>query len=251
MNIVLIGSGNVATVLGRLIKAKGHKILQVISRNIDHAKILADELECDFSNYEGVTNPAADMYIVSINDSTLYDLSKTFSLENKLIVHTAGSVPIDVLQNISTNYGVMYPLQTLRKEIECINPIPFLVNANNPSSKKIIIDFVATFSSHVKMVEDDEKLKLHLAAVLVNNFTNHLYAMAADFCEKEKVDFDLLKPLIKETTERMLTHSPKEMQTGPALRNDVYTLDKHLKLLATHPKLKYVYLKMSEAIMNP
>jgi predicted short-subunit dehydrogenase-like oxidoreductase (DUF2520 family) len=251
MNIVLIGSGNVATVLGRLIKAKGHKILQVISRNIDHAKILADELECDFSNYEGVTNPAADIYIVSINDSTLYDLSKTFSLENKLVVHTAGSVPIDVLQNISTNYGVMYPLQTLRKEIDCINPIPFLVNANNPSSKKIIVDFVATFSNQVKMVEDDVKLKLHLAAVLVNNFTNHLYAMAADFCEKEKVDFDLLKPLIKETTERMLTHSPKEMQTGPALRNDVYTLDKHLKLLATHPKLKYVYLKMSEAIMNP
>jgi predicted short-subunit dehydrogenase-like oxidoreductase (DUF2520 family) len=251
MNIVLIGSGNVATVLGRMIKANGHQVLQVISRNIDHAKILADELECPFTNYEGVTNQTADLYIVAINDSTLYDLSKTFSLQNKLIVHTAGSVPIDVLQGISTNFGVMYPLQTLRKEIECINPIPFLVNANNTSSKKMIVDFVNTISNSVKTVDDEEKLKLHLAAVLVNNFTNHLYAMAEEFCEKEKVDFDLLKPLIQETTQRLLTHSAKDMQTGPALRNDVYTLDKHLKLLATHPKLKYVYLKMSEAIMNP
>jgi len=118
MRVVIIGSGNVATVLGRLLKRKGHQIVQVISRNGDHAKILADELQCPFSDNNNAVDMDAGVYLVAVNDGALYELNNSFHLGRKLIVHTAGSVPMDILQNISVNYGVLYPLLIIRKEID-------------------------------------------------------------------------------------------------------------------------------------
>ena len=229
MRIVIIGSGNVASVLGRLFKKNDHEIVQVISRNAAHAEVLANELNYSFTDYSGNIDTGADLYIVAVNDGALYDLNRSFHLGNKLIMHTAGSVSKDVLKDISVNYGVLYPLQSLRKEME---------------------DFAKTLSSKVARVTDDERLKLHVAAVIVSNFTNHLYALAEEFCKKENIDFKLLAPLIKETANRVETFSPAEVQTGPAARNDIFTLDKHLRLLANYPKLKYIYLKLTDSIMK-
>lgn len=251
MRIVIIGSGNVATVLGRIFKKNGHQVIQVMSRHHSNAKILADELGCAYTNYDGVTDMSADIYLVAITDSVLFDLNKSFSLGNKLIVHTAGSVPKDVLQNISTNYGIIYPFQSLRKEMELIPEIPLLVDGNTEEATILIEDFAKTLSPSVRRTTDDERLKLHVAGVVVNNFTNHLYTVAEDFCRKENVDFKLLFPLIQETTRRIIVYAPKDVQTGPAVRNDVFTLDKHLRILSTHPKLKYLYLKLTDSIMNP
>lgn len=251
MKIVLIGSGNVATVLGRLCQKNGHEVIQVMSRHTDNAKKLAEELGCAYDNYDGKTDTTADIYIVSITDGILFDLNKSFSLGDKLIVHTAGSVTKEVLTEISSRYGILYPFQSLRKEMEHIPEIPLLVDGNTENSLLAIEAFAKTISPVVKRTSDDERIKLHVAGVVVNNFTNHLYMLAEDFCQKENIDFKLLYPLIKETTERIIQYSPKQMQTGPALRNDVFTLDKHLKILAAHPKLKYIYLKITDSIMNP
>jgi hypothetical protein len=95
------------------------------------------------------------------------------------------------------------------------------------------------------------RLRLHTAAVIVNNFTNYLYSVAEVFCEKEMVDFNLLKPLIKETADRIMDNSPREVQTGPAVRKDITTLDKHLRLLAAHPKVRTLYMRMTDGIMHP
>jgi predicted short-subunit dehydrogenase-like oxidoreductase (DUF2520 family) len=114
----------------------------------------------------------------------------------------------------------------------------------------LVEDFAQTISGTVAKAGDVERLKLHVAAVVVSNFTNHLYALAEDFCKKENIDFKLLAPLIKETAQRVEAHSPASVQTGPALRNDVFTLDKHLRLLSNHPKLKYIYLKLTDSIMK-
>ncbi|MFN8253729.1 MAG: Rossmann-like and DUF2520 domain-containing protein [Ferruginibacter sp.] len=251
MNIVLIGSGNVATVLGRLCKQNGHKIIQVMSRHTENAKKLAEELGAAYDNYEGKTDLSADIYIVAITDGILFDLNKSFSLGHKLIVHTAGSVSKNVLENISSNYGVLYPFQSLRKEMNHMPEIPILVDGNNDESMTAIENFAKTLSPDVRRTTDDERIRLHVAGVVVNNFTNHLYTLAEAYCQQENLDFKLLYPLIKETTERIIKYPPKSMQTGPALRNDVFTLDKHLKILAAHPKLKYIYLKMTDSIMNP
>ncbi|MBP6432228.1 MAG: DUF2520 domain-containing protein [Ferruginibacter sp.] len=250
MQIVIIGSGNVATVLGRLCKQKGHNILQVMSRTEGNAKILATELGCDYTNYNGKTNMNADLYLVAISDGVLFDLNKSFKLGNKLIVHTAGSVNKDVLEGISTNYGTLYPFQSLRKETAEIPSIPFLVDGNNEESISILESFAQTLSDIVKRTTDEERLKLHVSGVFVSNFTNHLYALAKDFCTKENVDFSLLYPLILETAQRGVKYAPEDVQTGPALRKDVFTLDKHLKVLTNHTNLKYLYLKITDSIMN-
>ena len=250
MRVVIVGSGNVATVLGRLIKHAGHEIIQVISRDGEHAKTLATELQCAWADYNGPLNSSTDLYLIAVKDSALYELNRVFHAGNVLVVHTAGSIPKDALKEISHNYGVLYPLQSLRKEMNTVAGIPLLIDGNTSETIALIEDFAKSISNRVSIAGDDERLKLHVAAVIVSNFTNHLYALAEEFCEKEKVDFNMLVPLILETAERIEHNSPAAVQTGPALRNDVFTLDKHLRLLNAYPKLKYMYLKLTESIMK-
>lgn len=250
MRVVVIGSGNVATVLGRRMKAMGHEPLQVVSRNLDHARVLANELNCEATGPYGQVNKSADLYLIAVNDNALLEINKQFHLGRLLVVHTAGSMSMDVLQSVSSNFGVLYPLQSLFKNMEPDTDIPFLVEGNSPETQTIIADFAGTLSGKVANATDEERLKLHVAAVVVNNFTNHLYALVEEFCRKENVDFNLLVPLIQETAQRLATHSPSSMQTGPAIRNDLVTVEKHLRLLARFPVLKSLYLKFTDSIMN-
>jgi predicted short-subunit dehydrogenase-like oxidoreductase (DUF2520 family) len=250
MQIVIIGSGNVASVLGRLCKQRGHEIVQVVSRHAAHAKLLADELDCAYADYHEKLYDSADLYLLAVADTALQELNKSIHLGNKLILHTAGSVTKDVLKDISLNYGVLYPLQTLRKEMDYQTEIPFLIDGNAADTITLVEDFARTLSTNVTKTTDDERLKLHVAAVVVSNFTNHLYAIAEDFCKKEHVDFALLIPLIKETADRVAHFSPAAVQTGPAVRNDIFTIDKHLRILSNHPQLKYMYIKLTDSIMK-
>ena len=178
MRVVIIGSGNVASVLGRLLKQKGHEIVQVISRNAVHAQILASELQCPCSDNNSSVDMSAGLYLVAVSDGALYELNKSFHLGNKLILHTAGSVPKDILKDISVNYGVLYPLQSLRREMDYPSDIPFLIDGNTEETITFTEDFAKTISGTVAKACDEERLKLHVAAVVVSNFTNHLYALA-------------------------------------------------------------------------
>lgn len=250
MDIVIIGSGNVATVLGRLCIQNGHKILQVISRNAAHAKLLADELQCASAGYNEKLNNSAAIYLLAVSDTGLYELNKNFKLDNQLVLHTAGAVSKEVLQGISRNYGVLYPLQSLRKELACHAPIPFLIDANTVDAVTLAADFAKSLSPVVSRANDDQRLKLHVAAVVVSNFTNHLYALAESYCKKEAVEFALLAPLIQETAARIATCSPAAVQTGPAIRNDMFTIEKHLQVLQAHPRLRDIYTRLTESIMQ-
>ena len=251
MKITLIGSGNVATVLGRIIKENNHQVLQVISRELDNAKLLAEELGASFTDFSGKPDLTADIFILAIADQALEHFFAGFGMGNKLVVHTAGAVSMDILKKYSTNYGVLYPLQSLRKEMKNIPAIPFLIDGNSAEVVEIIVGFATSISHSVKRSGDEERLKLHAAAVVVSNFTNHLYVIAEDFCQKENIDFDLLKPLILETALRIQQVSPAKVQTGPAVRKDILTMDKHLRLFAAHPKLRTTYLRLTDSIMNP
>lgn len=251
MNVIILGTGNVASVLGKKIKNAGHVIAQIFSRNIDNAKQLAEELNCTAytDNFKQISK-TADIYIVAIKDSGISALYNSLFLEDKIIVHTAGSVPKSTLEKISSRFGVLYPLQTLKKGMNDAAEIPFLVDGSDGDTIKSIEAFAATISKKIKKAGDAERLKLHVAAVVVSNFSNHLYVLANDYCQAEQLDFNLLKPIIMETAERINKFLPRDVQTGPALRNDIITLDKHLRLLAAYPKLKYIYLKMSDSIIN-
>lgn len=192
-----------------------------------------------------------DLYIIALTDAALQESVMYFNFGNTPVVHTAGSVSRDVLQTVSAHYGVLYPLQTLKKELTHIPEIPFLVDANSDVLMQTLTTLTASVSSNMFKADDQGRLKLHVAAVLVNNFTNHLYTMASAFCTEEHVPFDLLKPLILETATRVLHANPADIQTGPAIRKDITTLDKHLRILNQHPKLRTMYLRMTDSIMNP
>ena len=251
MKIVLIGSGNVATVLGRLISRHQHSVSQVISREVEHAQTLAQELNASAVDFNGQLDTSADLYIIAISDSALENFFVNGDVKNKCVVHTAGSVSKDILSGYSNYYGVLYPLQSLRKEMNNIPSIPFLVDGNSDETTNYIEAFARSISNDVSRTNDEERLKLHAAAVIVSNFTNHLYAIAEDYCVKENIDFDLLKPLISETALRINQVSPSKVQTGPAIRKDIHTLDKHLRLFTAHPKLRTMYLRLTDSIMNP
>lgn len=250
MQIVIIGSGNVATVLSRLIHNAGHTIVQVYSRDINHANILAQEVGATAISDLSNINADADLYVVAVSDEGLYQIAANLKLPGKLVVHTAGSIPKGVLSSVTNKYGVLYPLQSLRKEMHITPPIPLLTDAVAEHELEIINEFAKTLSPVVSTTGDEERTKLHVGAVIVSNFTNHLYALAEEFCSKENIDFKMLLPLIQETANRMDIASPAKLQTGPALRNDFVTLDKHMKILATHPKLRYLYIKLTDSIMS-
>ena len=252
MRVVIIGAGNVASVFGRLIIKANHEIIQVVSRNIANAQSLANEVGSAFSDDPKILDTTADVYVVAIADAALNGIHESYFLGDKLIMHTAGPVSKDLLKMVSVNYGVMYPLQSLRKEnLELHQDIPLLIDGNSEAVILMIEKFALTLSSTVAKVNDEQRLKLHLAAVFVSNFTNHLYALAADYCGKEGLDFKMLQPLIEETALRLRYHLPGEMQTGPAIRKDITTLDKHLRILNGHPALKKIYLRITDSIMNP
>jgi predicted short-subunit dehydrogenase-like oxidoreductase (DUF2520 family) len=251
MKVLIIGAGNVATVLARLSQKAGHQIVQVLSRSITSAKVLADELQCPYTNDFNQLDTSADIYLVAMSDAALNGLQENIRLKDQLIVHTAGAISKDVFRSVSTNFGVLYPLQSLRKEEKNEElQIPLLVDGNSENSSKLIEAFAITISAQVQIISEEDRKKLHVAAVVVNNFTNYLFTLASDYCKNEHVSFDLLYPLIDALVSRLHHHNPAEMQTGPALRKDTVTLEKHLRLLQLHPKLKSIYLKMSDSIMN-
>ncbi|HET9056816.1 MAG TPA: Rossmann-like and DUF2520 domain-containing protein [Chitinophagaceae bacterium] len=248
MKIVLIGSGNTANVLGRKMIAAGHEIIMVFGRNEKTCAELAALFYCPFTVNKEFIDKHADIYVVAITDNALPDLVGQLKLDKKLVVHTAGSVSKNILKEISHNYGVLYPLQSLRKEAAILPEIPFLVDANTADNLALIKDFAKTLSSQVKAADDWERKKLHAAAVLAGNFANHLYALTEEFCKKENIDFSLLFPIIKETALRVEKFSPRQMQTGPAVRGDEATIKMHLEIIKQYPQLTLVYEQLTHSI---
>lgn len=250
MRIVIVGSGNVATVLSALIHNAGHEIVQVVSRNIDHAILLASKYNAEGVALTKQEFAEADLYIVALSDGALASIDKITGLHNKFIVHTAGSVSIDVFNKISTSYGVLYPLQTLSKSTVHIPKTPILVEGNSKETLHRIAEFARTISDEVISATENDRLNYHIAAVFASNFTNHLYAVTDDFCSRERIDFKNLIPLINEVTLRINDNAPYDVQTGPAVREDVFTINRHLQKLSAYPDLKYLYLKLSESILK-
>ena len=251
MDIVIIGSGNVAAVLGRKFKLAGHHILQIYSRNASAASELAYEWDTESTNYKTMIYPNADLYLIAVNDDSISDVIKDLRLPEKIVVHTAASVPKEILQPVSNHFGVFYPLQSLRKEMTAIPDAPIFIDGSDEKTKAVL-DKLAHSIADEKVIQagDDARLKLHVAAVVVSNFVNHLYVLAEDYCKKEGLDFKQLLPLIEETATRLKNNSPKELQTGPAIRHDSDSIHKHLDLLKDHPQLKNLYVLLTESIQQ-
>lgn len=250
MNIVMLGSGNTATVFCRLIDKAQHHIVQVVSRNEENAKTLAAEFNTAYGQLNDPHFKDADLYIAALSDSALEGLERFSAIKGKFVVHTAGAVSVDVLSQCSDHYGVMYPLQTLSRFIDYIPEMPLLVEANTEENTEILMDFAMSLSTNVSKANGAERLSYHIAAIFAGNYANHMFALAEIYCQKSKLDFKKVLPLVNEVTKKVNLYSPFLTQTGPAIRDDVFTLSKHLEALSKYPELKYIYLKITESILK-
>ncbi len=246
MNVVIIGSGNVATVMGGRIVAAGHEVLQVVGRR--GAELLAQEWGCAYTTQWSEVTREGELYIVALSDTALAGLGEVLQLPGSLVVHTAGAVAADVLRPVSERYGVLYPLQSLRREIRPFPEFPLLIDAARQADLSLIENFAGSLSGQVRRADDASRLKLHVAAVLINNFSNYLYTLSAEFCRQEEVDFSLLLPIIRETAARVERYPPQEVQTGPAIRGDAGTIRRHLEVLASYDDIKELYRVFSDQI---
>jgi len=241
--IVIIGAGNVATHLACRLKKKGHDILQIVSRSVENAKTLSLQIGVPFITDIKKINKQADIYLLCVPDDEIEKLNKTLKLPKKLILHTSGSVGITALKNISTNIGVLYPLQSFSKQVKVsFTSLPLLIEASNAISLQQVKTLALSLSKHIHEVDSAGRLKVHVAATMVNNFTNYLYYLSHDFLSKKKNNyFHLLMPLIKQTAKKIKINKPSSVQTGPARRHDEKTINKHLQLLKKYPEQKKVY----------
>lgn len=250
MKVVIIGSGNVATVFAKLLHAHNYTILQVYSTTKVKAQQLAEMVAATAVDSMNDITVDADLYIIAVSDKAVATVVQQLQLKDKLLVHTAGSVSKDVLKTASSNYGVLYPIQSIRKEMSLETPIPFAVDGSSLSVISILTNLAKTLSKKVVQYNDEQRLKLHVAAVFACNFVNYMYVQSAQFCANEQLDFSVLQSLIEETANRLQHKHPTEVFTGPAVRGDVNTIQKHLELLQAYPSLQALYKMLSEQIMQ-
>ena len=258
MKITIIGSGNVGTHLAKRLFEKGHSIVQIFSRNIENAAELAQQVNaesiCDLSELVEST----EIIIIAVKDDVIEEISKAINFENVLIVHTSGGTSSAVLVRqlkqpvlLRLRFGIFYPLQSFSK-VKSVDfeKLPICIDANNEEDLNLLETLAQSICPNVYRINDKERAILHVCAVMVNNFTNHLFAMADDILKQENLTLDILKPLILETVKKIENHPPKQMQTGPAIRNDEKTIDNHLQFLDKYPDYQLIYKLLSDSIQS-
>lgn len=247
ISVVIIGAGNVAQ---HLISAFANSnivdIIQIYSRtsNPNLKGISSDKITSIFSEIK-----EADLYIISVTDYAIKNISSEIPYENKLVVHTSGTVPISAL-NDKHKRGVFYPLQTFTKGKEVnFKEIPICIEAENQIDYKILATVANSISDKVFKIDSEQRKSLHVAAVFVCNFVNHLYQIGSEICLENNIPFEILLPLITETADKIKSISPADAQTGPAKRNDTQTINAHLNFL-TNETQKDIYKLITKSIID-
>ncbi|MGO4771402.1 Rossmann-like and DUF2520 domain-containing protein [Flavobacterium sp. W22_SRS_FK3] len=247
IRITIIGSGNVAQhLIKAFTKSEGIEIGQVFSRKKESLTHLieSDKIVTDFSDLK-----EADLYVISVTDDAISEVSAQLPFQNQLVVHTSGTSSIAVL-NPKNRKGVFYPLQTFSKSKAVdFSIIPICLEAENERDYKILETVANRISNAVFSISSEQRKALHVAAVFVNNFTNHLYQIGQEICNEHQMSFEILKPLIQETADKIKTLNPIDVQTGPAKRNDFGTIEAHLNYL-TNENQKNIYKILTQSIQH-
>lgn len=242
LKITIIGAGNVATHLAKAFLRKGIEVSHVSSRTPEHAEKLASEINASVTELSGL--PKDQFTLICVSDDAVSGIL------NKLdpsipVAYTSGSVSLSQLPT-RTNIGVFYPLQTFSKQSDVvIEDVPFLIESDNAEFEVRLVTLAKALSSHVHLINSEQRKNLHHAAVWVNNFTNHIIYQAQQVALKNDLDFALLQPLLKETIRKVASQSALDAQTGPARRNDQQTIERHLEALEGTPKELYALLTKS------
>lgn len=251
MEIVFIGSGNIASHLAKAFHANGNIIRQIYSRTLAHAQTLARDVNAAPTDSLKHLVPDADLYIIAVADdaipSVIRQLPKTLK---GIVVHTSGATSLDILQEFQ-HFGVIYPPQSINKHIDTdFSKIPFGVEANTEENLRLLFNTLKSIAPKTFACNSQQRLALHVAAVIANNFSNALFQMTYDILQHEQLDFELLKPIILETAHKVQYHPPYETQTGPARRGDYKVIDKHLEFLSQQPEERKIYQLLTDFIIK-
>jgi predicted short-subunit dehydrogenase-like oxidoreductase (DUF2520 family) len=250
-NISFVGAGRVGSVLCRQLYEAGYKIDLVVSTTERRGKALAEATASEWSENLVIPN-STDIVIVSVPDHSLQSVLNDLKTEDHTIVaHTAGSYGLEIFPSRITKKGVFYPLQTF-SEGRSINlyEVPFLLESDNDLTADILSEIASSLSKNVIFADAETRRKLHLAAVFLCNFTNHMFTAGSEVISEAGLDFDLMKPLITETISKALENGPLHSQTGPAFRNDSNTIEKHLRMLASKPVFHSLYQSVTQSIID-
>ena len=250
MKVVFIGAGNLATQLSFALQKFGMEIVQIYSRTEASAKKLSSLLQTSYTtNIESVI-PDAALYFVSVSDDAIVSLMDHLHTNGGLVVHTAGSVPMEVFAKKFANFGVFYPLQTFSKtRFVDFSTIPIFLEANTPENLNILLEVAKGISQNIFVANSQERELIHIAAVFCCNFVNHLYHLSSMVVQQVGFDFNILAPLLIETAQKAISSGkPDKMQTGPAVRKDMNVLQKHADRLSFCPELQAIYKILSDNI---
>jgi predicted short-subunit dehydrogenase-like oxidoreductase (DUF2520 family) len=250
-NISFAGAGRVASALCKRISAKGFKIDLVVSLSEERGKRLAED--CNASWSDDLSYPAStDIVIVAVPDHKLGAVLENMRCRPEtLVVHTAGSFGIDIFPGRIHNKGVFYPLQTFSEGRDVdFKGLPFLLESSDSKSSHILADLAAAMGSKSFFVNTDQRILVHLAAVFICNFSNHMLSLGKQISGKAGLPFDIFYPLLKETVSKAIDLGPENSQTGPAVRNDRNTIEKHLELLSFSPELQQMYREITMSIIK-
>lgn len=249
MTISILGMGNVGYHLLQVLSPL-HHIVQVYSRTASQLEpILRQFPHINLTTALDRLLPA-DLYILAIKDDQIAKVAEQLCVpSNSLVVHTSGTVSSAVLHCFE-NHGIFYPLQTIRQQQTVAwQNVPICITANKPETEQLLMALGQQISQKVYTISNEQRQWLHLAAVFVNNFTNHLYYMAHNIVSQHQIPFELLEPLIIETAQKIQHQTPFAIQTGPAIRRDQQTIDKHLALLNDlFPQYSAIYTWFSDNI---
>jgi predicted short-subunit dehydrogenase-like oxidoreductase (DUF2520 family) len=247
MKIFVIGSGNVAFSLGRVLYQAGHTITGVCSTNPETGQDLSHQLQCAFFSNASAIPAGSDVYLLAVNDDSIEAVAGLLPRMKGLTVHTSGSTPMDLLGN--RRRGVLYPLESITREHPAsFRHVPLCIEGSDTAAKKLLMELAASISGSVHVVDSEKRAQLHLAAVIVNNFTNHLLRAAFELTGKEKNRHKLLEELARSTIRNAFGEGPERSQTGPARRGDRKTIEKHLMMLRASPETLALYKMFTKQI---
>jgi predicted short-subunit dehydrogenase-like oxidoreductase (DUF2520 family) len=251
IKVSIIGSGNVAQHLivalqNSIINGAEMELIQVYTRQ---KSTLSHLLDFNKITDDWKTLVEADLFIIAVSDEAISTVSEQIPYKNKLVVHTSGGISLEAIAS-NNRKGVFYPLQTFTKNNAVdFKIIPICIESQNASDYQLLQNVAQAISDSVFAINSEQRKALHVAAVFVNNFTNHLYKIGNDICIENNVPFEILKPLIQETAEKITQLSPNKAQTGPAIRNDIETINAHLSFLSDENQ-KNIYNILTQSIQN-
>ncbi len=250
--ISIVGSGNVASFLAKAWYHAGVKIVEIHSKNKEHAEQLAQHVEANAIDNLSNLNPAIDYLVFAVNDDALESCIEQVNENHTFCwLHTSGTKALNVFSKKASNFAVFYPLQTFSKQIPITElDFPILLECSNLNLENNLTELAHTLSQNVLLTNSEKRKKIHLAAVFACNFSNHLYVIANEILKNEHSSLNLILPLIKETVAKLDISSAEEAQTGPAIRNDQEVIQSQLNLLKDDSSLKQLYQLFTERIQN-